>query len=244
MATTHKRSVTDEIAFASGNFLLKGCLHLPPIDKPPLVIGSHGLFSNKNSPKQIQLARQCNRNNIAFFRFDHRGCGESDAPFEEKTSLDVRCTDLIAAANMLKARNDLGARVGLFGSSMGGAVCLAAARHIQPAAVITWAAPIRSIDIINHPADRKAAENSGMPFKKNPYDISDQLSDIRNILIFHGEDDEIVPLSHAKEIFDRVKEPKKMIFFPHSDHRMSHPADLQEFIRRAMFWFQSFLKPA
>ena len=244
MANANKRSVIEEIAFASDNFLLKGCLHLPPIDQPPLVIGSHGLFSDKNSPKQIQLAQQCNRNNIAFFRFDHRGCGESDAPFEEVTSLDARCTDLIAAANMLKARYDLSSRVGLFGSSMGGTVCLAAACHVKPVAVIIWAAPVRSIDIVESQADRKTTENSNIPFKKIPFDISNRLSDIRNILIFHGEADEIVPPSHAAEIFERVKEPKKLILFPQSDHRMSLPADQQAFIRRAALWFQSYLKPA
>ena len=244
MVKAHKRPVIEQIAFASGNFLLKGCLHLPPADKPPLVIGSHGLFSDKNSPKQIQLARQCNRNNIAFFRFDHRGCGESQAPFEEKTSLDARCKDLIAAATMLKARHDLGARVGLFGSSMGGAVCLAAAREVQPAAVITWAAPVRSSDIIKSRADREADENSSIAFKENPFDISNQLADIRNILIFHGEADETVPRSHAAEIFKRVAEPKKLVLFPHSDHLMSRPADQQKFMRRAALWFRSYLTPA
>jgi alpha-beta hydrolase superfamily lysophospholipase len=244
VANSAIKPVIERITFSSGNFLLKGCLHLPPVDKPPLVIGSHGLFSDKNSPKQIQLAQQCNQNNIAFFRFDHRGCGDSDAPFEEKTSVDARCKDLIAATNMLKARYDLGAQLGLFGSSMGGAVCLAAARDLKPAAVITWAAPVRSTDIVESQTDRKAAENSNIPFKKNPFDISNQLSEIRNILIFHGEADETVPLSHAVEIYERVKEPKKLILIPHSDHRMSHPADQQEFIRRAALWFESYLKRA
>lgn len=244
MANAKIKSVVEPIAFSSGSFLLKGCLHLPSVHKPPLVIGSHGLFSDKNSPKQIQLARQCMRNNIAFFRFDHRGCGESDAPFEETTSLDARCADLIAAASMLKARGDLDERIGLFGSSMGGTVCLAAAGVIKPVALITWAAPVRSIDIVENRVDRKNNENSTIPFKKNPFDISNRLSDIRNILIFHGEADEIVPLSHAAEIFERVNEPKKLIFFPQSDHRMSRPADQQEFMRRAVPWFRSYLKPA
>ncbi|MEJ2101794.1 MAG: alpha/beta fold hydrolase [Desulfobacterales bacterium] len=244
MIDSSKKSLVQEISFASDHYSLKGCLHLPPVDKPPLVIGLHGLFSDKNSPKQIHLAKQCNRNRIAFFRFDHRGCGESDAPFEEKTSLNGRCTDLIAAVNMLKARADLGTKLGLFGSSMGGAVCLAAARDIKPVTIVTWAAPVRSIDIVGGRADRKNTENSHNPFKKSPFDISDQLSNIRNILILHGEADETVPRCHAAEIFEHVKEPKKLIFFPHSDHRMSRPDDQQEFIRRAASWFQSYLKPA
>ena len=243
MVNANQNPVVKQITFKSDNFLLRGCLHLPPVERPPLVIGCHGLFSDKNSPKQVQLAQQCNRNNIAFFRFDHRGCGESDALFEEVTSLDARRSDLVAAANMLKARGDLGAPIGLFGSSMGGTVCLAAARDLKPAAVVTWAAPIRNIDIVESPAARNTAEKSSTTLKKNPFDISNQLSEIGNILIFHGEADEIVPIAHAAEIFKHVKEPKKMILFPHSDHRMSHPADQQEFIRRAARWFQSHLRP-
>jgi alpha-beta hydrolase superfamily lysophospholipase len=244
MVNSPKKSIVEEISFTSGHFVLKGCLHLPPVDRPPLVIGLHGLFSDKNSPKQIQLAQQCNRNGIAFFRFDHRGCGESDAPFEEKTSLNARCTDLIAVVNMLKARADLGAKFGLFGSSMGGTVCLAVARDIKPVALITWAAPIRSIDIVESRADRTNTGNPHTPFKNNPFDISDRLSNIRNILIIHGEADETVPLTHAAEIFELVKEPKKLILFPHSDHRMSRPTDQQEFVHRAASWFQSYLNPA
>jgi alpha-beta hydrolase superfamily lysophospholipase len=243
VVNSKKNPAVEEVLFLSEKFLLKGFLHLPLVHRPPLVIGSHGLFSDKNSPKQIQLAQQCTQRNIAFFRFDHRGCGESDAPFAEKTSLAARCTDLIAAANMLKTRNDLGAQVGLFGSSMGGTVCLAAARDVKPAALVTWAAPLRSMDLIESEAARKGVENGNMPFKNNPFDISNQLSEIDNILILHSEKDETVPLSHASEIFKRVREPKKLILFSGSDHRMSRTADQQKFMRLTASWFESYLKP-
>ncbi len=241
MVNSKKICVIEEIKFSSDEFLLKGCLHLPPVNNPSFVIGCHGLFSDKNSPKQIELAQHCNQLNIAYFRFDHRGCGESKAPFEAVTSLDARCTDLKAAANMLKARDDLGDQMGLFGSSMGGAVCLAAARMIQANSIISWAAPIRSADLVQKHADPTGGSDT--PFKKNPFDISNPLAGLRNILIFHGDTDKIVPLPHAEEIYERVRQPKKLVVFPHSDHRMSNPADQQAFLREALLWFQAFLKP-
>ena len=85
------------INFESDGFLLKGMLHLPEADLPPIVIGSHGLLSNSYSPKQITLARECNANGIAYFRFDHRGCGQSNGVFNEVTSLEGRRNDLICA---------------------------------------------------------------------------------------------------------------------------------------------------
>ena len=240
MVNSKKNSVIEEIIFSADEFMLKGYLHQPPLTKPPFVIGCHGLFSDKNSPKQIDLARQCNRLNIAYFRFDHRGCGESKAPFEAVTSLSARCTDLKSAANMLKARDDLGDQMGLFGSSMGGCVCLAVARDLAAHAVVTWAAPIRSADLI--PQQARPPGRSDIPFKKNPFDISNPLAGLRNILIFHGDADETVPLSHAEEIYERINEPKKLVVFPDSDHRMSQPVDQKTFLREASLWFQTSLK--
>jgi len=246
MVNSKNKPVIKEIVFSSDNFLLKGHLHLPPADRPPVVLGSHGLFSDKNSPKQIQLAQQCNRNKIAYFRFDHRGCGRSKAPFEEVTSLEARCTDLKAAAKMLRDRKDIGAEVGLFGSSMGGVVCLATARYVKADALVTWAAPIRSSEIVENkasPARRGETAASDHPFKKNPFDISDQLSGIRNILIFHGNADETVPLSHAQEIYEGVSQPKQLVVFSQSDHRMSNPTHQKDFIRQATAWFYMNLMP-
>ena len=242
MVNSKHELITEEIAFRSDEFLLKGYLHLPPAPRPPVVIGCHGLFSDKQSPKQIELAHHCIQNNIAYFRFDHRGCGESNAPFEVLTSLDARCADLKAASTMLKARIDLsGDQMGLFGSSMGGTVCLAAAADLGVNAVVTWAAPVRSTDLVQENATR--SEGSNIPFEKNPFDISTRLAGLRNILIFHGDADETVPLSHAEEINRRVGNPKKLVVLPQSDHRMSNPTAQKEFIQVACDWFKDYLRP-
>ena len=91
------RFIIKRITFLSGGFRLKGVLHLPSAENPPLVIGSHGLESSGDSPKQIALAEKCNKAGIAFFRFDHSGCGNSEGNFPEVTSLESRREDLISA---------------------------------------------------------------------------------------------------------------------------------------------------
>lgn len=241
MVNSKKNSTIEEIFFSADEFKLKGYLHLPPLTNSPFVIGCHGLFSDKNSPKQIELAHHCNRCNIAYFRFDHRGCGENRAPLEAVTSLDARCADLKAAADMLSARDDLGDQMGLFGSSMGGSVCLAVARDLAASAMVTWAAPICSADLV--PQHAHSVGNLSIPFKNNPFDISNSLAGLNNILIMHSDADETVPMAHAKEIYERADEPKKLLIFPNSDHRMSQPADQQVFLREATLWFQTCLKP-
>ena len=117
-----KNSGSKDITFLSDGLALKGTLHLPPSDKPPIVIGLHGLYSSQESPKQIALARACNALGLAYLRFDHRGCGRSQGEFEKVTSLAARCRDLKSAIETVKAWPDTSDQIGLFGSSMGGTV--------------------------------------------------------------------------------------------------------------------------
>ena len=233
--------VVIDIGFHSDDLLLQGTLHLPAVPRPPLVIGCHGLHSNKDSPKQIALAEACSRLGLAYFRFDHRGCGRSQGEFEKVTSLPARCRDLRSALNTIRNRAETGDLIGLFGSSMGGTVCLSIAGSSEVAAVVTFAAPVRSRthnQILKQPGDSNAG---GIHFdaRKSDFDISEKLSRVSNILIIHGEADETVPLSHAKEIHRLAREPKKLIVQPNGDHRMSNTRHQSDFIRKTSEWFKS-----
>jgi esterase/lipase len=229
-----------DVMFFSDGFELKGSLHLPSTHRPPFVIGSHGLCSSSSSPKQIALADQCNRLGIAYFRFDHRGCGRSAGEFEEVTSLEARCRDLTDAVSVISGRTDIGDRFGLFGSSMGGSVCLSVATDLGAKTLVTFAAPIRSRFLEKR---LPIFKNSGNPpnfldTPKRRFDITRRLPEISSILIFHGEADEVVPVSHAEEIHNLVKPPKKLIKQKQGDHPMSDKAHQKVFIREASLWFR------
>lgn len=241
MDKSAKKSIIREITFLSDGFKLKGNLHLPATERAPVVIGSHGLFSNRNSPKQIALAQRCNRLNIAFLRFDHRGCGESEGNFEEVTSLEARCHDLLGAIDLLKICEDTSDRIGLFGSSMGGTVSLLVASEIEVSTIVTVAAPVRSQPLRNALGESTKLNSQETTSKanKNQFDITEKLSKISNILIFHGEADTVVPVSHAHEIFKRVGEPKRLIIQKCGDHRMSNINHQESFIHEASLWFKS-----
>ncbi len=229
-----------DISFTCDGLELKGVLHLPPDRRPPVVIGSHGLYSSSGSPKQIALAEQCNRFGIAYFRFDHRGCGRSEGEFDIVTSLEARCQDLVAAVEAVNNRDDTGSRLGLFGSSMGGTVCLSAAGRLTVNAVVTFAAPVYS----NLTGIQSEMPRSGIFFDaaKRQFDITGGLSKISNILIFHGEADEVVPVSHAVKIYTSTRKPKKIIIQKQGDHPMSNAGHQREFVREAALWFKLGLK--
>ena len=121
---------------------IEAVLHRPPLEAPPVVIGSHGLFSDGDSPKQVALAHALNALGIAFLRLDHRGCGQSEGVFDTVTTLDGRVRDLAAALAVLENERGDSFRLGLFGSSLGGSTCLAAAAVLKTVARF-WTRPAR-----------------------------------------------------------------------------------------------------
>ena len=241
MIESSQKSMVKEITFMCDGPELAATLHLPAVKRPPVVIGCHGLYSDRNSPKQIALARECNRYNLGFLRIDHRGCGDSQGDFNTLNVLEARCRDLIGAIELMKTREDTGDRIGLFGSSMGGAVSLAVAGKMGLAPIVTVAAPIMSRHIQDTGETSQAPHHGGLQSdtQKNFFDITNTLFGISNILIFHGEKDNVVPLDHAREIFQCAGDPKKLIVQKDGDHRMSDPSHQQEFVREASLWFRN-----
>jgi alpha-beta hydrolase superfamily lysophospholipase len=114
MTISEENFIERDISFLSDEFVLQGRLHLPAAHRPPVVIGSHGLYSSKDSPKQIALARACNLLGMAYFRFDHRGCGSSQGGFTRVTSLVSRCRDLKNAVECIRNHEQTGTLIGLF----------------------------------------------------------------------------------------------------------------------------------
>ncbi len=233
------------IQFKSETFLLSGNLHLPDKKKPPTIIGSHGLLSSSQSPKQIALAEACVKHNMAFFRFDHRGCGRSSGEFSSATTFEGRCRDLMEAVWLILDHPDTGTDIALFGSSFGGAISLAVSPNVQPKALVVVAAPVRLTTIhpqaLVNPMDQRRI--ASLDPRALDFDISHHLFDISNILIFHGDADPLVPFSNALEIYEKTKYPKKLIRQTRGDHPMSLPHHQKAFIRLTIQWFQNALIP-
>lgn len=224
------------ITFYSDGYRLSGTLHLPRAALPPIIFGSHGLSSSGESAKQRELAGRCTAAGMGYFRFDHRGCGRSQGYFPEVTSLESRVRDLTAAVRAIAARADTGGGCGLFGSSMGGAVCLAAARVVGADALVTAAAPIRSRALPPF-EDQEAKEIESRQPGRLHFDLSETVAGLRHVLVFHGDADTVVPYAHAVDIIDKVSAPKRLVRLENGDHVMTDAAHRETFMRETVKWF-------
>ena len=229
-----------EVTFSSNGYRLKGVLHLPSMKSPPVVIGSHGLLSNRDSPKQIELAHRCNANGIAYFRFDHRGCGTSQGRFQA-TTLPGRINDLRDAIMTMQKHPLTGTTIGLFGSSLGGAACIGIFPDKDIDALVTFAAPVRNTATVTQTRDRPSSIDSQDPPEavSLDFDLSNRLEYLHHILIFHGDADSVVPYGHAVEIHKDAQDPKLLVRQKNGDHLMSRRHHQQVFIHETVKWYKN-----
>jgi alpha-beta hydrolase superfamily lysophospholipase len=236
-----------ETNFTIDGFTLKGTLHLPECAMPPLVVGSHGLEGSQTSAKQMLLSKVLPANNIAFFRFDHRGCGDSQGSFIKDTSLEKRTRDFCAAVDHVIGMGETSSRVALFGSSMGGATCINAWQDLERAGfriqgAVLCASPVNTLTIKRIPLagnDKRPALSLDF-FKDNLlYDLSGQAKALHHVMIFHGTADKVVPVENADILYAAMQAPKEMILHDGGDHQMTNQAHQQDFEQKMTAWYKS-----
>ena len=225
---------------------LTGELYLPDTPDPPLVVGSHGLEGSRFSAKQRVLSQLLPKNGIAFFRFDHRGCGDSQGDFVTDTSLEKRTGDFLAAVAHVQEMNLTSHRLGVFGSSMGGATCINAWHTLENTfgrlcGGVLCAAPLKSRTIQNIPT-RGTETRPDLPvsfFRENLlFDLRDQAAALHHVLIFHGDADQVVPVENARLLLETMQDPKHAVIQKNGDHPMSSPVHQAEFETRTVAWFK------
>lgn len=239
------KTIETHIEFSSGSFKLNGMLHLPSLVRPPVVIGSHGLEGSKESAKQKILSKILPDHGIAFLRFDHRGCGQSQGDFLTQTTLEKRSQDFLSAVDAVMALGQTSRHIGIFGSSLGGSTCIQAYEtllkmDIRLCGTVLCSAPIKSRTIENIPID-PTDQRGALPlsfFKDNlVFDLLEQTKRLENILIFHGDKDEVVPVQNAHEMYAHAKDPKKIIIQRDGNHQMTSTKDQAAFESNVVKWF-------
>ena len=181
------------------------------------IICCHGLYSNKNSEKYLEIAEMASRRGISCVRFDFRGCGESGGEFS--ASVDERVKDLHKVMEFLDSRFE--ARYALLGSSLGGMVSIRYAAGKEVASIITLATPYE-IEI----EGRKES-------------IARDVKKCSRILVMHGQRDELVSMEHAINIYENAQEPKKIMLFP-TDHSFSDRESRAVAIEEAISWAEKY----
>ncbi|MCH7737335.1 MAG: alpha/beta hydrolase [Chloroflexi bacterium] len=170
---------------------------------------------------ELALAHHLTGANI--FIFDYRGYGESEGkPSEKGTYLDSR-----AAMAYLSSRPEIDKdRIVYMGISLGAAVAVELALT-QPPMAMVLVSPFASV--------REMAKLT-LPFPPVAWlvrDHYDNISRIRRLnvplLVLHGDQDEIVPISQGRKLFEAANQPKRFQALEGVSHNDTHEANPDQF---------------
>jgi pimeloyl-ACP methyl ester carboxylesterase len=231
------------ILIEAGGIDLSAVVHLPDKVPAPVIICSHGLLSSKDSPKFIAIGDEMSGSGFCVLRFDFSGIGQSP-PRRFSSLVESRRLDLEAVISFALKQHWSNGRIGLLGSSMGGFVSLLAGDEGRDfiRALVSWAAPF---DIGKIHPEPEEMEQFGKMFPDGfslgvPTDLS-SLREAGPALVIHGQLDEIVPWKDSIRIYERLRNPKRLLLMRTADHRIIDDSWRKKAIEASREWFLTYL---
>lgn len=236
---------------------LRGMLHVPAAAKQPApgVVLFHGFTGDRMESHWIfvKCSRALAQAGFASLRFDFYGSGESSGEFREMT-LRGEIADGRAAVAFLRAQKEIDPeRVGLLGLSLGGAVAAALAFSVHAQVVVLWSA-VAHTGRLRELLKKLTRKIPGKPgaIEYEAREINPRLEEdllkvepIRHLarfkgptLIVHPENDETVPVSHARDFLQASgAEARELAIIPGADHVYTSTSWEQAAIGRTVEWF-------
>ncbi len=248
----------------SNNINLCGILSDPLIDsnqKLPIVICCHGDLSSKESRTFTTLEPLLNSKNIATFRFDFFGHGESGGKFEDLTITEAS-NNILGAITFLKSKGY--SNIGLMGNSFGGIASIVAASKTPDIRCLALNAPVSNwMEMIWDTKDPEYVDrwrendyimlkdSSGMEHplrynfwrdaKENDGYLIAQKIQTRTIII-HGDKDLDVPVEQSRHLYGAIDNSELRII-EGADHRFSNPMLFQKMVGIIVEFFEKQFYP-
>lgn len=176
----------------------------------PVLLWCHGNAGNISH--RLSNVAELYQRGISIFLFDYRGYGRSmGTPSESGFYQDA----LTAYDYLVQQRRIPSDRIVLFGRSLGGPVAGEIATKRAAAGLILEG---------TFPAIQAMADHHylGLPahwFVNVEFNLVDKVARLTiPVLVMHGEEDSIVPVSLGRQVFDAAREPKRWYGVPGAGH--------------------------
>ena len=231
----------EKISWKSDGLAIRGEIYLPSDAAGPFpaLVLCHGIPARVKGPDDRGyplLAERFSGEGFLVLIFNFRGAGLSEGDFD----LLGWSRDLEKGLNTLYLRPEVDRkRLYLLGFSGGGAVSIfVAARHREVAGVVSCASPAefrdlstarglgdflahaREVGLIKDPGFPRSMDEWKKSFKTvRPIDCIDRIPP-RPLLLLHGTRDEVVRVSHAHRLYEKVKGKAELSIIEGAGHRL------------------------
>ena len=229
---------------------------LPGTKDGTIIIMVHGNGYNRNDPSigMLDIAGQLVNRGYSVLMFDLRGYGESDGSTVSGGYFEKR--DVQGAVNYAKK---LGyERIGVLGFSLGAVSSLLAAAEDEDIDVVIADSSFADLNDIMGPEFKKRTKAPeiflrpilfmikvmfGVDFAAiRPVEAIPEIAP-RPVLIIHGENDAMIPVTHAYRLYAAVDNPRDELWVVQgAEHTRSFKVQPQEYIERVAAFFDENLK--
>jgi len=258
----------ESVILESGGEKIFGVLHRPSGKGPhPAVLVCHGLAGHKTGKFRVyvDLATRLTDRGIAVFRFDYRGCGDSEGELLTATP-DKHVEDAAVCLKYMEGQPAIdNSRIGIFGRSFGGPIAvIAASRFPHVKSLVLWCPMFNGkqwIDqwhlVLTKAVDKEAKaemmringqQMSGEFFKHFfRIDLTEDMAKLNHVPFLHiqGESDTRINLEHA-HAFERCRKQaeaeSRFIRLPNTDHDFSHYKEKLHALDETSAWFEKTLE--
>jgi len=246
----------EPVEFLSTDGLRLSGWFLPAPEARDAIVLCHGFKTGRREMLPLALGLRQRGHHVLLF--DFRGHGQSDGQWSSCGWLETR--DLEGAVRHLQQRRELeGCPVGVIGFSMGGAVALLAASQMPEIAAVVSDSSFATLQeaiatgfcallrLPRYPFASLALwfgeRLVGMKAEQvRPLDAIPDLSP-RPLLLIHGTEDRVVPLSEAYLLYEAAGEPKELWVVAGAGHVEARQRDLLGYLDRVDRFFRRHLAP-
>lgn len=211
----------------------------------------------KETLATYRISQYLAKKNIAVLRLDFTGLGGSEGDFAD-SNFSTQIDDIISASEYLQTHYQKPEL--LIGHSMGGTASYSAASLLDNIkAVVSIASPSTPSHVLHHFGSAldqiKAGNDSEFFVAGKAYPIKPQFIENlkrhsfdetlqqlnKAVLIFHGENDELVDISQAVALFSHLKQPKSFVSLDTADHVLSNRKDNEYVADIITSWLKRYL---
>ena len=184
------------------------------------ILVMHGNFGVL--PRYTDDAELLRQSGFNVLLFNFRGFGMSDGFTKSEVTLDL---DAAAALHYLTRERGIAATsIAFLGASLGAPV----------AASLATRSPCRAVVLISTVASAKRQAERDWPWLpsffldmlRSPFDTVAHVKRAKcPVLVIHGANDQVVPISQAQEVYDAARPPKRLIVAPNAGHGVTSEDD-------------------
>jgi uncharacterized protein len=183
----------------------------PPKPDSPVIVYFHGNAGEIGD--RAERFHYFAKRGFGVLFVSYRGFGGSTGSISEPGLV----VDALTAYDWLVRQHVQPAQIAVIGESLGTGVALQLAEQ-RPVGAIALEAPYTST------ADIGAAIYWWLPVRllmADQFRSLDRIGDVRvPLLIIHGEEDALIPVSHGKALFAAANEPKRFVVVPQAGHEI------------------------